>query len=75
MLVNDSDPEDDSLLVTSVEIYAVPSDGTGVAVVTLPSGAVVSVSPSGQDTYDPKSQFDSLEEMRRWYLHVHHLGR
>ena len=28
----------------------------------MPSGAVVSVSLSGQDTYDPKSQFDSLEE-------------
>ena len=49
--------------MTSVEGSAIPSDGaTGVADVTLPLGAVVSVSSSGQYTYDPISQFDSVDE-------------
>ena len=62
MTVNDSDPESDTLVVTLVEGSVEPDDATGVAVATLPSGAIVSVSSSGQYTYDPNSQFDSLDE-------------
>ena len=35
---------------------------TGMAVATLPSRAIVSVSSSGQCTSDPNSQFESLDE-------------
>ena len=31
----------------------------------LPSGAIVSVTSSGQCTFDPNSQFDSLDELGR----------
>ena len=62
MTVNDSDPESDTLVVTLVEGSVEPDNATGVAVATLPSGAIVSVSSSGQYTYDPNSQFDSLDE-------------
>ena len=62
MTVNDSDPESDTVVVTLVEGSVEPDETTGVAVVTLPSGAIVSVSSSGQYTYDPNSQFDSLDE-------------
>ena len=62
LTVNDSDPESDTLVVTLVEGSVEPDETTGVAVATLPSGAIVSVSSSGQYTYDPNSQFDSLDE-------------
>ena len=53
MMANDSDPENDVLTVISVEGTADPSTSTGgVAVVTLPSGAMVTVSKSGEYTHD-----------------------
>jgi VCBS repeat-containing protein len=58
VLLNDSDPEDDKLTVTSVNGS---TDGVDTAF-TLPSGALVTLSSSGDFTYDPNDQFDSLKE-------------
>ena len=60
MVENDVDPEDDPLTVTLVGDVAL-NETVGSAVVTLPSGAVVTVSASGQYTYDPSGHFDSLD--------------
>ena len=63
MMANDSDPENDELTVISVEGTADPSTSSGgVAVVRLPSGAMVTVSKSGEYTYDPSGHFDSLDD-------------
>jgi len=63
MMANDSDPENDELTVILVEGSVDPGNSTdGVAVATLPSGATVTVSQSGEYTYDPSGHFDSLDE-------------
>ena len=60
LLDNDGDPENDPLTVTQVE-DALLNPMTGDIVVTLPSGALVTVNALGQYTYDPNGRFDSLD--------------
>ena len=58
VIPNDSDPEGDTLMVLSVQ-----GEESNVGNVTeLPSGALVTVDPSGAYTFDPNGVFDSLRE-------------
>ena len=56
VLPNDSDPEDDTLTVKTVEGQ---EDKVGTAV-TLPSGATVTLTSDGAYTFDPSGQYESL---------------
>ena len=58
VLTNDSDPESDKLTVHSVGLDESDPD----TAITLPSGAVVTLSAGGTFTYDPNHVFDSLKE-------------
>ena len=60
VLSNDSDPDaNDVLSVSAVEGAAV-DPGTGVAQVTLASGAIVTMNADGSYSYDTNNAFDSL---------------
>ena len=52
----DSDPDGDSLTVTAVN----GSTGALGSPITLPSGAILTISTDGSYAYDPNGQFDSL---------------
>ena len=58
ILPNDSDPESDDLSLKMVNGKRVTPGST--LTLTLPSGAIVSVTTNGDYTYDPNDQFDSL---------------
>ena len=58
ILPNDSDPESDDLSLKMVNGKPVTPGST--LTLTLPSGAIVSVTTNGDYTYDPNDQFDSL---------------
>ena len=56
---NDNDPEDDDLTLMGVNDHTVyPAFGS--VFLSLPSGAMLTVSTNGEYTYDPHGQFDSL---------------
>jgi VCBS repeat-containing protein len=55
-LSNDSDPDGDPLTVTMIAGVAV----TGGDIVTLPSGATVTLNPDGTLSYDPNGRYDAL---------------
>ncbi|MCO6046520.1 Ig-like domain-containing protein, partial [Aeoliella sp. ICT_H6.2] len=56
ILVNDLDPEDDSLIVTAINGVAA-NVGTQI---TLPSGAMLTLQADGSFVYDPRDAFDGL---------------
>lgn len=56
LLGNDSDPESDPLTVDKINDEPVE----GPTTVTLPTGAILTVDPTGEFTYDPNNQYDSL---------------
>ena len=56
LLDNDTDPEDDPLTVAKINEEPVE----GPTTVSLPTGAILTVDPNGQFTFDPNSQCDSL---------------
>ena len=56
LLGNDTDPEDDTLVVTEINGQPVtPGDQ-----IVLPSGAVVTLNADGTATYDPNGEYDDL---------------
>ena len=57
-ITNDRDPESDKLTVHSVGLDESDPD----TAITLPSGAVVTLSAGGTFTYDPNHVFNSLKE-------------
>ena len=55
---NDTDPDGDTLSVVDINGVTVAAN----SVVTLPSGAKVTLKADGTVDYDPNGQFDSLDE-------------
>ena len=55
MFPNDSDPEGDRLTVTSINGEPI-EEGSGPTVISLPSGASLTVSPSGSYTFNPNGK-------------------
>ena len=55
MFPNDSDPEGDRLTITSINGEPI-EEGTGPTVISLPSGASLTVSPSGAYTFNPNGE-------------------